>query len=102
MKKVTAGCTPELTGSAEGPRYSRAAPHGQRSAVSSSGRCEFLAPEMGQRVWSRDKARSACASHGQEVTGFGDGLLWSLSPLGNDRNAPGDSAGRAGEWLLLN
>lgn len=60
-----------------------------------------LPPEMGQRVWSRDEARSARASHGQEVTGFGDGLLWSPPPPGNDRNAPGDTAWRAGEWVLL-
>lgn len=56
---------------------------------------------MGQRVWSRDEAHSARASHGQEVTGFGDGLLWSPPPLGNDRNVPGDRAQRAGEWVLL-
>lgn len=55
---------------------------------------------MGQRVWSRDEARSARTSHGQEVTGFGDGLLWRPPPLGNDRNAPGDTAGRAGEGVL--
>lgn len=35
---------------------------------------------MGQRVWILVEARSAGASHGQEVTGLVDGLLWS-SPL---------------------
>lgn len=45
---------------------------------------------MGQRVWSLVEARSARASHGQEVTGLVDGLLWSPPLLGNDRNAPGD------------
>lgn len=93
MKKVTAGCIWEPTGSAEEPRYSRAAPCVASGQLLRKG----LSPEMGQRVWSRDEARSARASHGQEVTGFGDGLLWSPPPPGNDRNAPGDTAWRAGK-----
>lgn len=69
-------------------------------AVNSSGRCELLPPGMGQRVWSLDEARSARASHGQEVTGFVDGLLWSPLLLGNDRNALGDATWRGGKWVL--
>lgn len=56
---------------------------------------------MGQRVWSLVEAHSARASHGQEVTALVDGLLWSPPLLGNDRNAPGDAAWRAGEWVLF-
>lgn len=97
MKKVTAGCIRKPTGSAEGPRCSRATPRAASGQLLRKG----LPSEMGQRVWSWDEARSARASHGQEVTGFGDGLLWSQPPPGNDRNAPGDTAWRAGEWVLL-